>query len=79
MSLNFLTGDQGEVDPQCSRASCNNNATWKILWRNPKIHDQSRLKTWLACEDHKDYLAEYLKARSFPVTVKTFKENGVND
>lgn len=59
-------------NPVCSRAECKNPAEFKIEWRNPKIHDESRTKTWLACAEHKDYLSEYLSARNFPVTVLSF-------
>jgi hypothetical protein len=40
-----------------------------VNWRNPKIHGAERVKVWLACDEHRDYLAEYLAARDFPVLV----------
>lgn len=52
---------------QCSRAGCVQVPVVKILWRNPKIHDESRTKIWLACQTHVDYLSEFLRARNFPV------------
>ena len=51
----------------CSRAGCLEDAAWRIEWRNPKIHTEDRVKVWLACDEHVDYLAEFLLARSFPV------------
>lgn len=60
------------LDPQCSRAQCVKRATVSILWRNPKIHPETRQKTWLACDEHEHYLADYLRARNFPVTVVPF-------
>ncbi|WP_370450307.1 hypothetical protein [Cryobacterium sp. TMS1-20-1] len=27
------------------------------------------MKTWLACDEHVDYLREFLAARDFPLTV----------
>ncbi len=51
----------------CSRAGCTAVAGWRIEWRNPKIHAEDRVKVWLACDDHKDYLGEFLAAREFPV------------
>lgn len=54
---------------ECSRAGCRDRADWAILWRNPKIHSADRRKTWLACEQHVQYLREFLAARSFPLEV----------
>lgn len=53
----------------CSRAGCDAGARWRIQWRNPAIHGEDRVKVWTACDDHVDYLREFLAARSFPVTV----------
>lgn len=55
---------------ECSRAGCRQRASWRILWRNPKIHTEERRKTWLACEEHVDFLREFLAAREFPLEVK---------
>ncbi|MET4636970.1 hypothetical protein [Mycetocola sp. 2940] len=52
----------------CSRAGCSATAGWRIEWRNPKIHSEDRVKVWLACDDHHDYLRDFLAARDFPVT-----------
>lgn len=59
---------------QCSRAGCRDEARSAILWRNPKIHGPERRKTWLACDEHLDYLREFLAARSFPVEVVPVSE-----
>ena len=60
----------GETAPAtCSRAGCHAAAQWRIDWRNPRIHAADRTKTWVACDEHRDYLREFLAARSFPVTV----------
>lgn len=53
----------------CSRAGCGGSASWRIEWRNPKIHAADRVKVWLACDEHVDYLREFLAAREFPVAV----------
>jgi hypothetical protein len=53
----------------CSRAQCRADAVWRLDWRNPKIHTEDRIKTWLACAEHLDYLREFLAARDFPLTV----------
>ncbi|MET0975456.1 MAG: hypothetical protein ABWX82_07290 [Leifsonia sp.] len=56
----------------CSRAGCDAQAAWRIDWRNPRIHTEERVKTWLACDEHIDYLREFLAARDFPLTVVPF-------
>lgn len=58
-----------EMPPTCSRAGCSSAATAQVQWRNPRIHDESRRKIWLACDEHRDYLHDYLAARDFPVAV----------
>jgi len=40
-----------------------------VNWRNPKIHGLDRVKCWMACDEHRDYLREYLTNRGFPVIV----------
>jgi hypothetical protein len=55
--------------PTCSRAECNRSATWTVNWRNPRIHPLDRVKVWHACDEHVDYLRDYLAARDFPVLV----------
>ena len=40
-------------------------ATTDLSWRNPRIHDTSRVKHWLACDEHADYLADFLARRGF--------------
>lgn len=65
-----MTGLAGQPDRYtCSRAQCRRGASWQIRWRNPKIHTADRVKIWLACDEHRDYLRDFLQARSFPVTV----------
>ena len=34
-----------------------------IEWNNPKIHTPDRRKTWLACDEHKGSLSDFLAAR----------------
>ncbi|MGR2751737.1 hypothetical protein [Agromyces arachidis] len=57
----------------CSRAGCHDPATWRIDWRNPRIHTGDRVKTWLACDEHVAYLRDFLAARSFPLEVRPFE------
>jgi hypothetical protein len=49
----------------CSAKGCQQPATWELLWNNPKLHTPDRRKTWLACDDHKQSLSEFLGARQF--------------
>jgi hypothetical protein len=35
------------------------------LWNNPRLHTAERRKTWLACDEHRESLADFLRARSF--------------
>lgn len=57
------------AEPTCSRAGCTTPATTTVNWRNPRIHSLDRVKVWLACDEHADYLHDYLVARDFPVIV----------
>ena len=72
MSLN-LFGESLET-LTCSRAGCTKPARFNVNWRNPKIHSEDRVKIWLACAEHEDYLSEYLAARDFPVLVTPLGE-----
>jgi hypothetical protein len=38
---------------------------WELRWNNPKLHEPERRKVWLACEEHRGSLADFLGARSF--------------
>jgi hypothetical protein len=67
MSLR-LPGETPEA-PTCSRSGCTDDAVWNVNWRNPKIHGADRVKIWLACGDHREFLSEFLAARDFPVQV----------
>ncbi|MBD8703504.1 hypothetical protein [Frigoribacterium sp. CFBP 13712] len=62
-------GDVGPDRVQCSRAGCTAVATRSVNWRNPKIHGLERVKVWSACDEHVDYLSDFLLARDFPVVV----------
>lgn len=53
----------GPVRPECSRKGCRQDATWRLEWNNPRIHAPERRKTWLACPEHRDWLADYLRSR----------------
>jgi hypothetical protein len=54
---------------QCSRAGCSSSADFNVNWRNPRIHGPERVKVWLACTAHREFLETYLASRGFPVLV----------
>jgi hypothetical protein len=64
-------GARADAEPSatCSRAGCRETANWRVEWRNPRIHSPDRRKTWVACDEHRDFLRDYLAARDFPVAV----------
>jgi hypothetical protein len=49
----------------CSAKGCSTEATTALRWNNPKIHTPDRRKTWLACDEHRASLAEFLSLRNF--------------
>ena len=53
----------------CSGKGCQTDAVWALVWNNPKVHTPDRRKTWLACEEHRQPLADFLGARQFLLDV----------
>jgi len=49
----------------CSAKGCRATARWALRWNNPSLHDPQRRKTWLACDDHRQSLSEFLGVRGF--------------
>ena len=72
-----LDHDEPAASATCSRAGCRAEAVWRIDWRNPRIHSADRTKTWVACDEHRDYLRDFLAARDFPVEVGPLRVSGV--
>lgn len=72
-----MIGLDSELTPTCSRAGCRSAASWNVSWRNPRIHTPDRVKVWLACDEHRDYLRDYLASRDLPVVVTPFGETVV--
>ncbi|QCR19238.1 hypothetical protein [Agrococcus sp. SGAir0287] len=68
----FDLGRDGEASATCSSAGCRAAAAWTIAWRNPRIHDASRVKEWAACDEHREHLRAWLESRDMPVTVAPF-------
>lgn len=58
--------DEGTHEvPRCSARGCTAAAAWGLLWNNPRLHTPERRKTWLACEEHRASLSDFLGARNF--------------
>ena len=49
----------------CSAKGCSAPAAWSLLWNNPRLHAAERRKSWLACEEHRSTLGDFLSARGF--------------
>ena len=49
----------------CSAKGCQAPAAWELQWNNPKLHTPERRKVWLACDEHRQSLADFLGARQF--------------
>ncbi len=64
----------GDTGTRCSASGCTADARWRVNWRNPRIHGPERVKVWLACDDHRAHLADYLGTRGFPVHVTALDE-----
>jgi hypothetical protein len=59
-----VTDAAAEVDI-CSAKGCQQPAAHELRWNNPKLHTPDRRKTWLACDDHRESLSQFLAARNF--------------
>lgn len=57
-------------DVQCSAKGCRQDATSLIVWNNPKVHTPDREKTWVACAQHRQSLADHLDVRGFLTRVE---------
>ncbi|PZM95484.1 MAG: hypothetical protein DIU79_07305 [Actinobacteria bacterium] len=60
-----VSADLSPAEPICSARGCSAPAVWSLHWNNPKIHPPERRKTWLACDDHRSRLSDFLAARGF--------------
>ncbi len=63
----------GERTATCSAKGCRTDARWSLVWNNPRVHTPEREKVWLACDDHRDSLAQFLSARGFLRRVDAFQ------
>jgi hypothetical protein len=49
----------------CSAKGCRQEARWGLRWNNPRLHTPERRKTWLACDEHRATLGDFLAIRGF--------------
>ena len=49
----------------CSAKGCRASAVWQLRWNNPKLHTPERRKIWLACDEHRVHLSDFLDRRGF--------------
>jgi hypothetical protein len=61
----WVFGTSSSSELRCSAKGCRATAVEDLSWRNPRLHDTSRTKHWLACAEHADRLAEFLSVRGF--------------
>ncbi|MDN5764705.1 MAG: hypothetical protein L0H96_03920 [Humibacillus sp.] len=55
--------------PVCSAKGCRRTAEHAVVWRNPKLHTPERRKVWLACDDHRGSLSDFVAKRGFLIEV----------
>ena len=67
-----MCGVSDDLPPQCSAKGCRAPAAWQLRWNNPKLHEPSYRKTWLACAEHRAYLGDFLEVRGFLREVSPF-------
>jgi len=56
-------------DLVCSARRCTAEAVWGLLWNNPKLHAPERRKVWMSCDEHAEYLTQFLQVRGFLASV----------
>ena len=74
----MIQGPVSEEKPICSAKGCRADAVWVLAWNNPTLHTPERRKTWLACDAHRDSLADFLGARQFLREVARLEDSGTD-
>ncbi len=70
----LFPGSAGPGATVCSAKGCRSAAVWVLAWNNPKLHTPERRKTWLACDEHREHLSQFLGVRGFLKDVVTLEE-----
>ena len=60
---------EGADEPVCSAKGCRAIAQHAVIWNNPKLHTADRRKVWLACDEHRQSLADFVAMRGFLIEV----------
>lgn len=67
-----MIGSQGRRPADglvCSAKGCGTTADHAVVWRNPALHTADRRKVWLACEEHREHLRDFVQLRGFLIEV----------
>ncbi len=64
-----FAADASSDQVTCSAKGCRQSPSYAVVWNNPKVHTPEREKIWLACEDHREWLASFLDKRGFLLRV----------
>jgi hypothetical protein len=67
--LQPVTGSSATDEQVCSAKGCRAQARHAVVWNNPKLHTAERRKVWLACDDHRQSLADFVSVRGFLIEV----------
>lgn len=68
--------DAGAAAPppaRCSARGCHAAPEWRLAWNNPRLHEPTRRKVWLACAEHRGSLGDFLDRRGFLREVTPFR------
>ena len=57
------------LEVRCSAKACRSAAVHAVVWRNSKLHQSGRRKVWLACEQHRASLSDFVDRRGFLIEV----------
>ncbi len=57
--------DERDEPAVCSARGCRARAEHVLLWNNPKVHTPDREKAWVACDEHRQSLSDFLALRGF--------------
>lgn len=57
--------DDGPSQLECSAKGCRAPAVHQLRWNNPSLHTPEYRKAWLACDEHLEWLSDFLRARGF--------------
>ena len=57
--------DDDDNEVICSAKGCRATASYVLVWNNPALHTPDREKNWVACEEHRTSLSQFLELRGF--------------